>query len=417
MKIVHICHLYYPSAGGVQTYFKNVSERLVKDYDDDVTIVTTDSYYGPERLYFKKVAPAQEVINGVKILRFSYRRWHLRPFQFVYKLMRVLKLSIPDELILRLKGPYSPGMKNYLTTVKADAFFASSSYYYFMQLPLWRKCNFFYFASIHLEEDEKENHILKKQLESMNASTLYIANTHFEKQRMAKLGVNADKIFVLGCGVDMAPFEQVSDGSVKNYKVQLGLPDNALIIGYVGRIEKTKNIRLVIEAFEKIYHQHPDAYLLIAGSVSDYVSELKDQCNLLPLVISQRIKFLTGFAPTEKSLLFNCLDILVLASKNESFGLVFLEAWSCKKPVIGASIGAVRDVINDNENGLIAKVGDSNDLAEKMSKLLADETLRKKFGENGYRKVKENYTWDIIVSRLRTCYENAVENHQIKVIN
>ena len=69
MKIVHVSHLYHPSAGGVQFWFKNVSERLVKDYGDDVTVVTTNSMYGPERDIFKKIEPAEETINGVKIIR------------------------------------------------------------------------------------------------------------------------------------------------------------------------------------------------------------------------------------------------------------------------------------------------------------------------------------------------------------
>ena len=409
MKIVHISHLYYPSAGGVQTYFKNVSERLVRDYGDDVTVATTDSYFGPEKSFFKKITPSHETINGVKVIRFKYQRWHIKPLKLVVKMLRRLGLTVPEEMIMQLNGPCSSSMRNYLTNVKADAFFASSSNYYFMQLPLWRKCNFFYFASIHLDEEIEKAHLLKKQLECMNASTLYIANTHFEQQRMIQLGVDAQKTFVLGCGVEMSDFKINDMSVVSQFKKEIGIPENALVAGYVGRIEKTKNVHLTIEAFSKLTEKHTNAYLLIAGSGSNYVDELKAIVSLLSPNVSNRIKFLIEFDQSKKAALFNSLDVLVLPSKNESFGLVFLEAWSCKKPVIGASIGAVRDVVADGHDGFIVLPDDAIDLADKMDMLLSDKKLRERFGENGFNKVKERYTWEIIVSKLRSCYTRALE--------
>lgn len=413
MKIVHISHLYYPSLGGVQTYMKNISERLVRDYNDEVTVVTTNSYFGPEKTNFKKIEPKEETINGVKVIRFAYQRWHIKLFRLLLKVLRVLKINAPEEILARLNGPYSPAMKKYLKTVEANIFFASSSNYYFMRLPLWRKCNFFYFASIHLEEDERLNHITKTQLRSMNASTLYIANTHFEKERMARLGVHPDKIFVLGCGVDMAPFENVESDEVKAFKHKAGIPEHAVVAAYIGRIEKTKNVHLVIKAFEKIYQNHPEAYLLIAGTGTIYLEELQAYCNNLPEEINSRIKWITAFGFAEKLLLFNAIDILVLPSKNESFGLVFLEAWSCKKPVIGAAIGAVRDVVSNGIDGLTAEIDDVEDLSEKMGVLLSDKNLRIQLGNNGFEKVKQNFTWDTIVQKLRHCYTAAMHNEII----
>ncbi len=409
MKIVHISHLYYPSAGGVQTYFKNVSERLVRDYGDDVTVATTDSYFGPEKSFFKKIAPSHETINGVKVIRFSYRRWHIKPLKLVVRILRKLGLAVPEEVIMQLNGPCSTSMRNYLTNVEADAFFASSSNYYFMQLPIWRKCNFFYFASIHLDEEIEKTHLLKKQVECMNASTLYIANTHFEQERMIQFGVDPEKLFVLGCGVEISDFEMRDKTVSQQFKSEIGIPEGALVAGYIGRIEKTKNVHLIIEAFEKLHKSCPKTYLLIAGTAGAYLDELKSIVSRLSPHISKRVKFLTEFDQSKKAALFNSLDVLVLPSKNESFGLVFLEAWSCKKPVIGASIGAVRDVVTDGHDGLIAAPDDANDLAEKMRLLLSDKNLRERLGENGYQKVKERYTWDIIVAKLRNCYTRALE--------
>lgn len=411
MKIVHISHLYHPSEGGVQFFFKNVSERLVKDYGDEVTVVTTNSYFGPERKIFKKIEPTEEFINGVKVLRFPYWRWHIHLYSFLFKVFVKLKIRKPEWMGMQATGPYSPSMKRYLMKATADAFCGSASNYYFMQLPLWKKCNFFYFGSIHLKEKEEEDALYKKQVESMNASTLYLANTTFETERLVKLGVKREKIFVLGAGVDMEPFLAVQPGEISAYRKLQSIPDDALVIGYAGRIEKTKNVMVVVRSFIRLAQNNKQIHLMIAGSGGDYAQELQAFCNNLPGEIKERIHWKINFPLEEKAPIFNSFDLLVLPSHNESFGIVFLEAWSCKKPVIGAAIGAVRHVINENNDGLLMEIDSEDSLVDKLTLLINDGQLRKKLGENGFNKVRDNFTWDIIVSKLRKCYTNANSNN------
>ncbi|HEX8334596.1 MAG TPA: glycosyltransferase family 4 protein, partial [Segetibacter sp.] len=142
-------------------------------------------------------------------------------------------------------------------------------------------------------------------------------------------------------------------------------------------------------------------------SANTHLNELKENCTGLPYNILEKIKWVTNFSSEKKKLLFNAIDILVLPSHNESFGLVFLEAWSCKKPVVGTSIGAIRNVISEEKDGLLININDEKSLTSQLLRLINDKPLRVKLGENGYKKVTENYTWDIIVSRLRKCYIEA----------
>jgi len=134
MKILHVSHCFHPSTGGVQWFFKNVSERLVKDFGDDVTVVTTNSYYGPEKLNFKKIEPACENINGVKVVRFPFTRWHIKPLQLTIKILKRLYVPVPKQLSATLHGPISSSMKKYLLQSDADVVGASSSNYLFMRL-------------------------------------------------------------------------------------------------------------------------------------------------------------------------------------------------------------------------------------------------------------------------------------------
>jgi glycosyltransferase involved in cell wall biosynthesis len=406
MKIVHISHLYHPSEGGVQFFFKNVSERLVRDYGDDVTVVTTDSLYGPERKIYKNAGPYKEVINGVKVLRFPFRRWHIKPYSLLSKVLRKLSLTMPETLALQANGPCSKSMKDYLMSVDADAFCGSSTNYYYMQLPLWRQCNFFYFGSTHLDDDESKRALYPIQLDSIKSSTLYFANTAYEKARLEKLGVDPAKAVVLGVGVNIEDFV-VEEQDVKAFRNKIGIPDDGLIISYIGRVERPKNVLLLVKSFLDLAGKNDKIYLLIAGSANTHSDELKEYCKSFNANITDRIKWFTNFSSQEKAVIFNAIDILVLPSHNESFGIVFLEAWSCEKPVIGTSIGAVRDVISDETDGLLININDEKSLTSQLLRLINDKPLRLRMGRSGYQKVKQNYTWDIIVSRLRKYYLEA----------
>lgn len=406
MKILHISHLYHPSKGGVQTWFKNVSERLVRDYGDEVTVITTDSLFGPERRLYQKAGPAEEIVKGVKVRRFSYRRWHLKYSSLFFRVLRKLTINPSDEFRVKAIGPYSKPMWEFLMSAKADAICASSSAYYFMQLPLYRKCNFFYFGSLHIPEDESKPIINSLQLKSINASKFYLANTHFEKRKLIAAGVIPEKIKVLGVGVDPKDLD-ITSSEKSNFRTEHNIPTDAIIIGYVGRIEKPKNVAILLESFLQLAEENSNIYLLIAGLASDYTYELQQSCKAFSSSISDRIVWKLDFAANQKPAIFHNIDVLVLPSNNESFGIVFLEAWTCKKPVVGSGIGAVRDVISSEVDGLLMEPDNTSSLSSQLKRLIDSKELRTSLGEAGHKKVITNYTWDIITKNLRNLYLEA----------
>ena len=96
----------------------------------------------------------------------------------------------------------------------------------------------------------------------------------------------------------------------------------------------------------------------------------------------------------EKVNLLHVSDILLLPSRFEAFGIVFLESWICGTPVIGTTNGAMPSIIGDD--GLLCKFGDVEDLKETIRRGLSDNNALKKMGKSGKMKVLENYTWDAI---------------------
>ena len=108
--------------------------------------------------------------------------------------------------------------------------------------------------------------------------------------------------------------------------------------------------------------------------------------------------------------MFNATDIFVLASTGESFGVVFLEAWSCKKPVIGTKMGATASLISEGKDGFLFEPKNALDLSIKLKELVANTALRTFLGNNGYTKILEKYTWEIIVKKYKEAYQLGIDN-------
>jgi len=110
----------------------------------------------------------------------------------------------------------------------------------------------------------------------------------------------------------------------------------------------------------------------------------------------------------EKWDVMDAADIVALPSRTESFGIVFLEAWVCGKPVIGARSGAVGDVIEEGMDGMLVEFGDVTGLADALRTLLDDPKLAAEMGRRGREKVLREYTWDRQYSRLRVLVDQVM---------
>jgi glycosyltransferase involved in cell wall biosynthesis len=164
---------------------------------------------------------------------------------------------------------------------------------------------------------------------------------------------------------------------------------------YVGRLVWYKGVHELILAVSTI-----DIDLHVVGSGPE-LNKLKKLA--MSLGISDKVRFL-GIIPEERLIeeYRNC-SFLVSASKWEGFGMPFLEANACAKPVIGYNRAAIPERIRHGFNGFL--VNDFKELRKYMNLLAEDESLRREMGTNG-RRLAERYDWDLIAA----CYEKAFEH-------
>ncbi len=412
MKILHVVHNYYPSVGGTQYLFQNISEKLVADYEDEVTVFTTDSFFGPQRKQYKKIKEKENSINGVKVIRFSYFKLHFVLFDRVFQLCNRFKIKIPDKLKQLRIGPLSLSLRRALLNTDFDVVCASASSYTYMQYPLYRQKGlyakpFVFMGALHLSDNAANDHLFKQTLEAIKASEYFIANTYFERDRLISYGVKEDNINVIGCGIDLVKYEAAS---VKSVKEKLKIENNT-VIGYFGRHDKVKGIDMLLYVFELLSKTNSNVVLVIGGSSSDYTKEIKNIIKSFDVETQQKCFLLEDIEEENKAALFHTFDIFVYPSIQESFGIVFLEAWACKKPVIGVNTGAVSAVITHEKDGFLIEPNNADQLSRYCTTLIKDVNLRHEMGENGYRKVKERYTWDIVTNKYRAVYGAAISKY------
>jgi glycosyltransferase involved in cell wall biosynthesis len=176
------------------------------------------------------------------------------------------------------------------------------------------------------------------------------------------------------------------------------------VVLYVGRLRHHKGLEYMIESAK--YTPENVKYLIVGGG--DFEIYLKNLAKKIG--VSNKIIF-TGEIPNEKlPEYYAACDVFLLpsVSRLEAFGLVILEAMASGKPVIVSDIPGVREVIENNVEGLLAEPLNSKDIAEKIKFLIADKELREKMGKNGRKKVEEKYQISTIARQVEKVYRDVL---------
>lgn len=212
---------------------------------------------------------------------------------------------------------------------------------------------------------------------------MMLAVTQQVKQQIEKFVPReiCPKVEVLYIGAEQ-PVVIDADERTRRRK-ELGL-DESFVVGIVGRIEEPKGQHIVVEAVRKLVVGGIDAKALIVGHAMDdgYLQKLQNDY--------ADIAIFTGFTREAQTMMQLC-DVMVLATDNETFGLVLIEAMMCGVCVVASDSGGPLEIIDDGDTGLLFQTFDSNDLAERLLLLCQDQELRKKMSEAGKIKALKKF--------------------------
>jgi glycosyltransferase involved in cell wall biosynthesis len=215
-------------------------------------------------------------------------------------------------------------------------------------------------------------------------------------------GASASKIHTIYYGLDPATVTTSVpdlDAARAGLRAELGLPETAPLVGSVCRLIEQKGLIYGIRAFAQIADQVPDAHYVIAGD-----GHLRDQlqAEACVLKIADRVHFL-GWR-SDAYPIFAALDVLLAPSLWEGFGLVFLEAMALSLPIISTRTSAIPEVVTDGVTGWLVPPRDANALVEALCDALTDPDERRKRGEAGRRRLKNQFTVETMVRRTLALY-------------
>lgn len=410
MKILHLLPNYHPSKGGCQTIVKEVSERLIGNYGDEVTVFTTNAIQSPHAPNVQLIADGREVVEGVEVYRFPFLRVNAT-LKAVSRVNGWLGRPLGDYPRLFRSGPLSLSMLRATAVSDAELVIGSSHPYLTMFYPhvgrlLGRRRPFLYHGALHVGEFNSY-HIPEYVMAGIRMADAYLAHTDYEREVLVERGVEAEKIHVWAPGVDIGAFK-VPGGS--NVRERLGVADGP-IVGYIGRLAAHKGIDTLVAAMQNVWSAYPEAHLLIAGAHTKYVDEIRRLIERLSTPRQKQVTLVLDFDDSEKASLFEACDVFVCASSEESYGIAFLEAWAASCAVVGSRIGAVRCVVTEGEDGLLVSYGDSQELAASIRLLLSNDELRLRLARVGGERVRTDHSWDEATVRLRSIYSHILTNY------
>lgn len=372
---------YFPYIGGAETVLQNVVERLAND-GFDFTIYATDAKRA-EDIFVDSAGPeTTEDVNGIRVIR--------SPIKNPPKKDRLAKTL--DYLSVYGHGAWSQGQFKHLLRDEFDIVhstpFPSTHNYLAFLAASFRRKPFVCHPHLHLAD---AYHSDRRSLFAMMRRSAGVAtNTTFERDYYIKRGVSPRKLHVTGVGCE-ANFDPPTEIDRPARAREFPGYERMRKLIFVGRKDPHKGIHDVLNAMRLLTLGRSDILFVCVGPETDYSGQL---WRTIPDQLVPHILVLNDVSEREKHALIQDSDMLILMSTTESFGIVFLEAWSHGKPVIGAKAGAIQSVIQDGVDGLLVEPGNTKELAAAIEFLLDHPHIGERLGQKGRVKTQEQFTWD-----------------------
>ncbi|MFX1675625.1 glycosyltransferase family 4 protein [Paraburkholderia sp. A2WS-5] len=216
-----------------------------------------------------------------------------------------------------------------------------------------------------------------------------IANSHASAQVFSELThFDSRRIDVVHNGVDESPFRALARVPQAQLRAQIGLPEDAFLVGAFSRLARWKGQHVLLEALLL----EPRAHAVLVGAPlfgeDAYAQELREFVAARGL--TGRVHFL-GFRH-DIAACMRAMDVIAHTSITpEPFGRVVVEGMLAQRPVVASRDGGVKEIVEHGKSGLLCTPGDAQELARTLSALRDDETLRERLAQNGLAVARERF--------------------------
>ena len=399
-RCLMVLHRFWPFLGGSERQFLKwaqvLDEKGVKTEVFTTNVWDNDFFYFPEKKYIKE--GRARLGKNINIRRFKI--FHLPNRNAVLQFWS----KLPGRMIKFLIGsPYifTPGYYLYVFLIsilpgkRFNFVIAGVFPHYYLIYPAYfyakmKRIPFILVPLVHFgEPNSRDNFKLffnEKGKFLLKRCDYILTITDDEKAKLAANGINPAKIRVSGIGVEEAEeLPSSADKFRKKYNI------NSPYVLQISTQTHDKGSHHTVEAMKVLWRKGINIKLVLIGQIlDDFEAYLRSQKSY---VFENTIILSYGSEEDKNNAIDGC-KVFVMPSKSDSFGLVYVEAWLHKKPVIAAYCSGVMEVIDEGINGYLVPFGDYEMIAGYIYKLLKDRELAKKMGEEGYKKAQNNYLWE-----------------------
>ncbi|UCE37024.1 MAG: glycosyltransferase family 4 protein [Thermoplasmata archaeon] len=379
MKINWVAPHFYPETGGVETHVEQISNRLIKRGHE--VVVHTSSH-----TVTNKELPKTGKLGDIQIKRYKptiKRSFYLTKF----------KPEIREGDIIAMEG--YPNLTNDYIRKRYSKEFPLVIYIQGVVLPLSG------FAAF-----QKKFYDSFFGIKTLKRVDRLIAMTQLEKDWCQKKGIDTKKIEIIPNGISDLAFQKY-DSDLPKQKFR-----QKRYLLFIGRMYHEKAPLHLVQALSKLHDDHKDLGVIFIGPDQGEVEKVKALARKLGL--KDRIVYAGKVTEKEKYELLSGCEFFVLPSKFEAQGIVFIEAWAQKKPVVGTRVGGVPYVVADGETGLLYEYGDIDALTAHIRFLLENPGKARAMGERGFEIADTKSRWKSVIDRIESLYLSAVQNFKKK---
>ncbi len=233
-----------------------------------------------------------------------------------------------------------------------------------------------------------------------------VAISQVSRQALLDVGVPEGKIRVIHNGIDVERFRPAGETERRAVRAELGLRDGAFVVVLPGRLTPEKGQTELLRAVALLRDRGEDVVAVLLGADNPgrwgghraVLEALRDE-----LGIAERVRFL-GHRPDVPAVL-GAADVVAVPSHREPFGLVVIEAMACGRAVVGTAAGAIPDIVDDGETGLLVPPEDPAALAGALARLRADAGLRERLAAAAREAAVRRFSEERMVTELTALYE------------
>ena len=354
ITIMHIAQ----AAGGVDKYLQMLLKYIDKQKYKNILICSFD--YNPED--YKGLADVFEQIEMQHSIGLS-------DLKNAIKLRKLIKKYAPDIV-------YSHSSKAGAITRMANIGIKNKSVY---NPHGWA-------FNIRCSKIRQNTYVALEKLMALFCDKIICISNAEKNSALNKKICKENKTQVILNGIDFEKYDMKKHNYVSLTRHQLAIPENAFIVGMVGRLENQKAPDIFMKTARIIKDLIPQSFFILVGNgnqeekVLQYAKEYLLNDSLL----------ITGWVNNPDSYI-DLFDVAMLLSRWEGFGLVLAEYMMMRKPIVATNVDAIPEIINDHKNGLLVQVDDYESAAKSVVDLYNNPELKMKLVEQGYHDVYKRF--------------------------